>query len=125
MSACDNHHRGSLSHKQLVEHVCGNYVGKYAGGTEYFTVVTNGSFSQKFFIDNTNVYQLDGKWSLQKGDDKYYIKFEPFMDLNGMILKTGAVERDDAMTATFYDDESIIWFFRDADYFATKQSGAN
>jgi hypothetical protein len=123
LSGCDRPAKAPLTNEQVKVLICGNYIGKYNKGTEYFEIRPDGTFSQLFVSSGLTNYQLSGKWKFEQSVDRYGVTFEPFIGLADAIMAGKEPRRFGEATATFYGDEPVIWFFRDIDYFITKQNG--
>ena len=54
----------ALTPDQVKKLVCGQYVGEYAGGKEYFEIKPDMTFSQRFETNGKTSYDLKGKWSI-------------------------------------------------------------
>jgi hypothetical protein len=100
--------------------ICGKYQGRYNKGTEYFEIRSDGTFSQAFIQAGVTNYGLEGKWNLENMADRYLVRFTPFMDLEEAILHGKNPEKVNSRTATFFDDESRLFFIGDLDYFIVK-----
>jgi len=122
LSGCDKPKRGPANVEEIKAMICGSYQGQYNHGIEYIEIRSVGTFSQRFVQRGVTIYDLEGKWSLERMQDHWLVRFEPFMDLEMAILKAQSPKRITGREAAFYEDESKIWFFRDIDYFITKRS---
>jgi hypothetical protein len=120
--SCGKTSKPAINSDQLRNLIPGKYQGKYNAGLEEFDIKQDGTFSQKFSQDGVTVYEQSGSWSVKPLEDRYLINFAPFMDLEMAILKQGKPQQVAERTATFYDDEPRIWFFRDIDYFIVRQA---
>ena len=101
--------------------ISGYYQGDYAGGAEFFVLNTNNTFTQRFVRDGKTIYDSQGTWSCEKSATRYAIHFEPCISLQDAILQKGEPKHLMLLTGTFYDDEPVIYFFREIDYLIKKQ----
>ena len=99
--------------------IVGDYQGHYLNGVEYFSIGEDGAFSQRF-ESNSLRYTNQGSWNFHRLDDHYIVSFEPFMELEAVIENRGEPKKFGSWGAAFYEDEPIIWIFRDINYYTVK-----
>ena len=74
-----------LLHHTLSD-VSGNYQGSFGGGTDTFTLRSDGTFSQQFVTSAGRVYTSEGKWRISE------IGFGP-LDFDNIILPVDSAGR--------------------------------
>jgi len=124
-SGCRKTPPAPLKSDELVRNdLPGEYEGRYYRGEEHFSLRPDGTFSQRFIRDGKTLYESSGKWRISKrSEDRFFVTFEPFINLEAAISNGTPPEKIFSNTATYYDDQPVIWIFRDIDYYITKVSG--
>lgn len=108
----------------------GEYIGRYAGGTETLTIKSDNTYTQTLIIDGNQVYSNAGKWSSPSSGQIQFYNFEwvlpegasPGEFFNGTVKSNRILQ---VVTGQLTRGNQAVLLNEDWNYYLTRKKASN